>query len=73
VTEFNGKIASRNAGHRTDVSDEASVRALFEAVGPELHILVNCAASSCTRGAAAPGVGWVLTMWPACRRPARSS
>jgi NAD(P)-dependent dehydrogenase (short-subunit alcohol dehydrogenase family) len=28
---------------RTDVSDEDSVRALFEAVGPELHILVNCA------------------------------
>ena len=28
---------------RTDVSDEGSVRALFEAVGPELHILVNCA------------------------------
>ena len=28
---------------RTDVADEASVRALFEAVGPELHILVNCA------------------------------
>ena len=28
---------------RTDVADEDSVRALFEAVGPELHILVNCA------------------------------
>ncbi len=28
---------------RTDVSDEDSVRALFEAVGPELHILVNSA------------------------------
>ena len=27
----------------TDVSDEDSVRALFEAVGPELHVLVNCA------------------------------
>jgi 2-keto-3-deoxy-L-fuconate dehydrogenase len=36
-------VASRTAGHRTDVSDEDSVRALFEAVGPELHILVNCA------------------------------
>jgi 2-keto-3-deoxy-L-fuconate dehydrogenase len=36
-------VASRSEGHRTDVSDEASVRALFEAVGPELHILVNCA------------------------------
>jgi 2-keto-3-deoxy-L-fuconate dehydrogenase len=36
-------IASRSHGHRTDVSDEDSVRALFEAVGPELHILVNCA------------------------------
>jgi 2-keto-3-deoxy-L-fuconate dehydrogenase len=36
-------VASRSAGHRTDVSDEDSVRALFEAVGPELHILVNCA------------------------------
>lgn len=35
--------ASRSAGHSTDVSDEGSVRALFEAVGPELHILVNCA------------------------------
>ena len=36
-------VASRSAGHRTDVSDEDSVRALFEAVGPELHVLVNCA------------------------------
>jgi len=36
-------VASRSEGHRTDVSDEASVRALFEAVGPEVHILVNCA------------------------------
>jgi 2-keto-3-deoxy-L-fuconate dehydrogenase len=36
-------VASRSHGHRTDVSDEDSVRALFEAVGPELHILVNCA------------------------------
>ena len=36
-------VASRSAGHRTDVSDEESVRALFEAVGPELHILVNAA------------------------------
>jgi 2-keto-3-deoxy-L-fuconate dehydrogenase len=36
-------VASRSAGHRTDVADEDSVRALFEAVGPELHILVNCA------------------------------
>jgi NAD(P)-dependent dehydrogenase (short-subunit alcohol dehydrogenase family) len=36
-------VASRSAGHHTDVSDEDSVRALFEAVGPELHILVNCA------------------------------
>ena len=36
-------VASRSAGHHTDVSDEDSVRALFEAVGPELHVLVNCA------------------------------
>jgi meso-butanediol dehydrogenase / (S,S)-butanediol dehydrogenase / diacetyl reductase len=36
-------VASRSAGHPTDVSDEDSVRALFESVGPELHILVNCA------------------------------
>jgi 2-keto-3-deoxy-L-fuconate dehydrogenase len=36
-------VASRSEGHRTDVSDEDSVRALFDAVGPELHILVNCA------------------------------
>jgi 2-keto-3-deoxy-L-fuconate dehydrogenase len=36
-------VASRSQGHRTDVSDEDSVRALFEAAGPELHILVNCA------------------------------
>jgi NAD(P)-dependent dehydrogenase (short-subunit alcohol dehydrogenase family) len=36
-------VASRSEGHRTDVSDEESVRALFEAVGPELHILVNSA------------------------------
>jgi 2-keto-3-deoxy-L-fuconate dehydrogenase len=36
-------VASRSEGHRTDVSDEDSVRALFEAVGPEVHILVNCA------------------------------
>ncbi len=27
----------------TDVADEASVRALFEAVGPEVHVLVNSA------------------------------
>lgn len=31
-------VASRSEGHRTDVADEDSVRALFEAVGPELHI-----------------------------------
>jgi NAD(P)-dependent dehydrogenase (short-subunit alcohol dehydrogenase family) len=36
-------VASRSAGHHTDVSDEDSVRALFESVGPEIHILVNCA------------------------------
>jgi NAD(P)-dependent dehydrogenase (short-subunit alcohol dehydrogenase family) len=36
-------VASRSEGHRTDVADEDSVRALFEAVGPELHILVNAA------------------------------
>jgi NAD(P)-dependent dehydrogenase (short-subunit alcohol dehydrogenase family) len=36
-------VASRSAGHHTDVSDEDSVRALFESVGPELHVLVNCA------------------------------
>ena len=35
-------VASRSAGHRTDVSDEASVRALFEGI-EELHVLVNCA------------------------------
>jgi 2-keto-3-deoxy-L-fuconate dehydrogenase len=35
-------VASRGSGHRTDVSDEDSVRALFEAVG-SLDILVNCA------------------------------
>jgi 2-keto-3-deoxy-L-fuconate dehydrogenase len=36
---------SREVGRyvRTDVADEDSVRALFEAVGPELHILVNSA------------------------------
>jgi NAD(P)-dependent dehydrogenase (short-subunit alcohol dehydrogenase family) len=34
---------SRGRWVRTDVSDEDSVRALFETVGPELHILVNCA------------------------------
>ncbi len=28
---------------RTDVSDEDSVRALFVAAGPEVHVLVNCA------------------------------
>ena len=42
-------IANRSESHevgrfvRTDVADESSVRALFEAVGPEVHILVNCA------------------------------
>ena len=36
-------VASRSEGRRTDVADEDSVRALFEAVGPELHILVNAA------------------------------
>ncbi len=41
---------SRGVGRfvRTDVSDEASVRALFEAVGPELHILVNSAGALAT-------------------------
>jgi 2-keto-3-deoxy-L-fuconate dehydrogenase len=36
---------SREVGRfvRTDVADEDSVRALFEAVGPEVHVLVNCA------------------------------
>jgi 2-keto-3-deoxy-L-fuconate dehydrogenase len=42
-------VANRSESHevgrfvRTDVSDEDSVRALFEAVGPEVHILVNSA------------------------------
>jgi 2-keto-3-deoxy-L-fuconate dehydrogenase len=42
-------VANRSESHevgrfvQTDVSDEASVRALFEAAGPELHILVNSA------------------------------
>ena len=42
-------VANRSEGHdvgrwvETDVSDERSVRALFDAVGPELHILVNSA------------------------------
>jgi NAD(P)-dependent dehydrogenase (short-subunit alcohol dehydrogenase family) len=42
-------VANRSESHeigrfiRTDVSDEDSVRALFEAVGPELHVLVNSA------------------------------
>jgi NAD(P)-dependent dehydrogenase (short-subunit alcohol dehydrogenase family) len=42
-------VANRSESHgvgrfvQTDVSDEGSVRALFEAVGPELHILVNSA------------------------------
>ena len=36
-------VASRSEGHRTDVADEDSVRALFAAIGPELHILVNAA------------------------------
>jgi 2-keto-3-deoxy-L-fuconate dehydrogenase len=40
-------VASRNAGHRTDVSDEDSVRTLFEAVG-SLDILVNCAGTLAT-------------------------
>jgi 2-keto-3-deoxy-L-fuconate dehydrogenase len=35
-------VASRSEGHRTDVSDEDSVRALFEGI-EELHVLVNCA------------------------------
>ena len=35
-------VASRSAGHRTDVSDEDSVRALFESL-EEVHVLVNCA------------------------------
>jgi len=42
-------VANRSESHevgrfvRTDVADEDSVRALFEAVGPEVHILVNAA------------------------------
>jgi NAD(P)-dependent dehydrogenase (short-subunit alcohol dehydrogenase family) len=41
---------SREVGRwiRTDVADEDSVRALFEAVGPELHVLVNCAGTLAT-------------------------
>ena len=35
-------VASRSAGRRTDVSDEDSVRALFDGI-EELHVLVNCA------------------------------
>jgi 2-keto-3-deoxy-L-fuconate dehydrogenase len=36
---------SREVGRfvRTDVADEDSVRALFEAVGPDVHVLVNSA------------------------------
>jgi 2-keto-3-deoxy-L-fuconate dehydrogenase len=33
---------------RTDVADEASVRELFDHVGPELHVLVNCAGALTT-------------------------
>ena len=42
-------VANRSESHevgrfiRTDVADEGSVRALFEAVGPEVHVLVNSA------------------------------
>jgi 2-keto-3-deoxy-L-fuconate dehydrogenase len=42
-------VANRTESHevgrfvRTDVADEDSVRALFEAVGPEVHVLVNSA------------------------------
>jgi 2-keto-3-deoxy-L-fuconate dehydrogenase len=42
-------VANRSESHdvgrfiRTDVTDEDSVRSLFAAVGPELHILVNSA------------------------------
>jgi 2-keto-3-deoxy-L-fuconate dehydrogenase len=42
-------VANRSESHevgrfvRTDVADEDSVRALFEAVGPEVHVLVNSA------------------------------
>jgi 2-keto-3-deoxy-L-fuconate dehydrogenase len=41
-----GQAVAEAAGGRfvaTDVSDEDSVRALFEAVGPRVHVLVNCA------------------------------
>ena len=39
------RTESRSVGRwvRTDVADEASVRALFEAVGPRVDVLVNCA------------------------------
>jgi NAD(P)-dependent dehydrogenase (short-subunit alcohol dehydrogenase family) len=39
-----GRAAAGEAGRRfvaTDVADEGSVQALFDAVGPELHVLVN--------------------------------
>jgi 2-keto-3-deoxy-L-fuconate dehydrogenase len=41
-----GQAVAEETGGRfvaTDVSDEASVRRLFEAIGPEVHVLVNCA------------------------------
>jgi 2-keto-3-deoxy-L-fuconate dehydrogenase len=47
-------VANRSESHevgrfiQTDVADEASVRALFEAVGPELHVLVNSAGALAT-------------------------
>jgi 2-keto-3-deoxy-L-fuconate dehydrogenase len=45
-SEETGRAVADESGGRfvkTDVADEASVHALFEAVGAELHVLVNCA------------------------------
>jgi len=46
-----GAAVAEEAGGRfvpTDVADEASVRALFEAAGPEVHVLVNSAGALVT-------------------------
>jgi len=46
-----GRAVAEEAGARfvpTDVADEASVRALFEAAGPRVHVLVNAAGALVT-------------------------
>jgi NAD(P)-dependent dehydrogenase (short-subunit alcohol dehydrogenase family) len=59
-SEEAGRAVAEEAGGRfvaTDVADEGSVGALFETVGPELHVLVNSAGVLAST-ARTPDVAW---------------